>query len=96
MEHDSHPQKYEDKELLEPDASHVDVNAFITAASVPGKQRMSRRCSQMLGIVLTKKDTFTGYILTGGDTGAPDLNEKGSRFDRPSESKKLSLNSNEK
>lgn len=82
VEYDSHPQKYENKELLEPDASHVDVNAFTTAVSVSEKQRMSRKRCYMLGVLLTKKDSFTGYILTGGDTGAPDLNEKCSRIDR--------------
>lgn len=84
MEHDSHPQKYGDKDLLEPDASHGGVNAFTAATSVSEKQKTSRKCRYMLGVLLTKKNPFTGYILTGGDTSAPDLNEKGSGIDQPS------------
>lgn len=45
---------------------------------------MSRKCSYLLEVLLTKKDLFTGYILTGGDTGASDLDEKGSRINPPS------------
>lgn len=52
---------------------------------------MTRKGSYML-VLLTKKDLFTGYILTGGDADASDLNEKCSRI----RIYELSLNSNEK
>lgn len=45
---------------------------------------MSRKYCYLLEVLLTKKDLFTGYILTGGDTGASNLDEKGSRINPPS------------